>query len=93
MGRGGPHRARGANSIEMRDRENGMRGKGGRIYESTNRRRERGVRDPSIIFFGEKYLTLYFWGEVILNFVFSGVKTTAQDLRMGTILRSRQEMF
>ena len=24
---GGPHRARGANSIEMRDRENGMRGR------------------------------------------------------------------
>ena len=61
---GGPHRVRGANSIEMRDRENGMRGRPGqaprpraasRIYESTNRWRERGVRDPGIAFSKKKY--------------------------------------
>ena len=48
----GPHRARGANSIEMRDRENAR--EGGHIHDSTNRGRESGVRDREILFFGEK---------------------------------------
>lgn len=48
----GPHRARGANSIEMRDRENAR--EGGHIHDSTNRGRESGVPDREILFFGEK---------------------------------------